>query len=95
MAKAQTAAMQDKNPSNHQGEEDKETPGDVKILAPMDSPSIKTASSDGRTLIRPKESQIKLGSGEGVPEDMEVGDLDLDRMEEACSDQDPANIPLQ
>ena len=26
---------------------------------------------------------------------MEVGYLDLDRMEAACSDQDPAKIPLQ
>ena len=93
MAKAQTAATQDKNPSNHQGEEDKEILGYVKILAPTNSPSIKTASPDGCTLIRPEESQIEPGSREGISEDMEVGDLDLDRMEAACSDQDPAKIP--
>ena len=93
MAKAQTTTTHDKNPSNNQGEEDKETPRDVNILAPMDSPSIKTASPDGCTLIRPEESQIEPGYGEGIPEDMEVGDLDLDRMEAACFDQDLTKIP--
>ena len=95
MAKAQIAATQDKSPSNHKGEDDKETPGDVNILAPMDSPCIKTTSLDGCTPIWPEESQIEQGSGEGISEDMEVGDLDLDRMEAACSDQEPTKTPPQ
>ena len=53
------------------------------------------ASSDGCSLIQPEESQVELGFGVGVSEDIEVGDLDLDRMEAACSDQEPGKIPLQ
>ena len=44
---------------------------------------------------RPEEPQIVSGSREVVFEDMEIGDLDLDRMEAACYDQDLAKIPPQ
>ena len=42
---------------------------------------------------RPEEPRIVSGSREVVSEDMEIGDLDLDRMEASCYDQDPAKIP--
>ena len=47
------------------------------------------------SLIQPEEPQADPGSWDGTSDDMEVGDLDLDRMEEACFDQEPAKIPPQ
>ena len=44
---------------------------------------------------QPEEPQIVSGSEEVVSEDMEIGDLDLDRMEAASYDQDPTKIPPQ
>ena len=44
-------------------------------------------------MIHIEESQVEPQSRDGISEDMEVGDLDLDRMEAACSDQEPAKIP--
>ena len=61
----------------------------------MDSPCIMFASLEGCSLIWPEESQVEPGFGDGISLDMEVGDLDLDRMEAACSDQEPAKIPPQ
>ena len=49
----------------------------------------------GLFLIWPEESQAEPGSGDVILEYMEVGDLDLDRMEAACSDQEPTKIPPQ
>ena len=54
-----------------------------------------TACSDGYFLIRPKESQVEPGTGDGASEDMELGDLHLDRIEAIFSNQEPAMIPPQ
>ena len=50
---------------------------------------------DGIPLNRPKDPQKESGSGEFATEDMEIGDLYLDRLEVACSNKDPAKIHPQ
>ena len=50
---------------------------------------------DGIPPNRPEDPQKDSGLGEVATEDMEIGDLDLDRLEAACSDKDPVKIPLQ
>ena len=44
---------------------------------------------------RPKEPLIVSRSREVVSEDMEIGDLDLDKTEAAYSNKDPAQIAPQ
>ena len=61
----------------------------------MVSPCITSTSLEGFSRIQRKEFQAEPGLGDGTLEDMEVGDLDLDRMEEASSDQEPAKVPPQ
>ena len=80
--------MIDKLSSKQEGEKSKDIQGDNKNPALTDSP-------DGSPLKRLEEPQKDLGSGEGATEDMEIGDLDLDRLESSCSDKDPAKIPPQ
>ena len=72
--------------SKQEGEKSKDIQGDDKNPAPIDS-------WDGTPLKHLEEPQKDLGSGEGATEDMEIGDLDLDRLEFACSNKDPASIP--
>ena len=43
---------------------------------------------------QPKETKKDSGIVEVVSEDMEIGDVDLNRMEAACSDKYLALIPL-
>ena len=50
---------------------------------------------EGYSPIQPEEPQADPGSRDGTSDDMEVGDLELDRMEVACSDQEPAKISPQ
>ena len=83
--KAPSEDMIDKLLIKQEGEKNNDIQGDDKNPAPTDSP-------DGTPLKRPKEPQKDLGSGEGATEDMEIGDLDLDRLEATCSDKDLAKI---
>ena len=85
--------MNNKTLSKQQGEEDKETQRADKNPVPTDYHGSENTTPEGLPLNRPEEPQIVLGSGEVVSEDMEIGDLDLDRMEASCYDQDPAKIP--
>ena len=94
-AKAQAVDPQDKNPSNQQGEEDNEILGEAKNQDHLVSPCVISAPLEGCSSSRPEEPQADPGSEDGTSGDMEVGDLDLDRMEAACSDKEPAKIPPQ
>ena len=56
---------------------------------------VPTETMDGIPPNWPKDPQKDSGSGEVATKDMEIGDLDLDRLEATCSDKDPTKIPLQ
>ena len=75
-----------KNPSNQQGEEDNGISREAKNQDPLVSPCIISAPLEDCSPIRPKEPQEDPGLGDGASNDMEVGDLYLDRMEASCSD---------
>ena len=86
--KAPLEAMIDKILSKQEGEKNNDIQGDDK------NPAL-TDTLDGTPLKRPEESHIDLGSGEGATEDMEIGDLELDRLEASYSNKEPATIPPQ
>ena len=86
--------MKNKTLSKQQVEEDKETQRADKNLVPTDYHGSENTTLEGLPLNRPEEPHIVSGSREVVSQDMEIGDIDLDRMEAACYDQDPAKIPL-
>ena len=72
--------MIEKLPSKQEGEKNNDIQEDDKNPTPTDS-------SDGTPLKRPEEPQKDLVLGEGATEDMEIGDLDLDRLEASCSNK--------
>ena len=78
----------DKIPSKQHGEKNNELQGDDKNPVP-------TETMDGIPPNRPEDPQKDSGSREVATEDMEIGDLDLDRLEATCFDKDPTKIPLQ
>ena len=71
------------------------TQGIGKMIDPKDNLEVKKTNPNPLPRSRPKETQKDSGIEEVVSEDMEIGYLDLDWMEVACSKKYPALIPPQ
>ena len=84
--------MKDKLQAEQQREQEKENQGNEKDKTPKKKPE--RAKTNPKPLIQNQQEEAKKESGtmEFVSEDMEIGDLDLDRMEVACSYKDPSQI---
>ena len=95
IADTQLDMVEDKIQEEQQGEHDKENQGTCKNITPKENPGTMKTNPEPLIQSQPEETKKDSKTMEVVSEDMEIGDLNLDRMEAACSDKDPALIPPQ
>ena len=85
--------MTDKIQGKQQEEKDNDTQGTGKIIYPKDNPGNMKTNLGPLPQSWPEETQKNSRTVEVVSKDMEIGDLELDRMEVTCSNKDPTLIP--